>query len=98
MLETFTLSMFAPHLGKKFAIRLDEAKRLELELIETNALGGNGTTGGRAPFSLIFRGPKDSLLPQRIYPFEHEALGAFSIFIVPIGVDEKGLRYEAVFT
>jgi hypothetical protein len=99
MLETFTLSTFKPHVGKKFSIRLDEMKQVELHLVEANALGGDRATGDRrVPFSLVFQGPKDFLLPQRIYPFEHEALGAFEIFIVPIGVDEKGLRYEAVFT
>jgi len=97
MLETFKLETFSPHLGKKFSIRLDETKKIELELTEANRLGGE-TVNGRVPFSLVFQRPKDFLLPQRIYPFEHEALGAFEIFIVPIGVDEKGLRYEAVFT
>jgi hypothetical protein len=102
VLETFTLSTFAQYLGQKFRIGLDSAHRLEVELIEANSLG-EGPSGGeeskkRAPFSLVFRGPKDLLLPQRIYPFEHEGLGSFPIFIVPIGVDENGLRYEAVFT
>jgi hypothetical protein len=28
---------------------------------------------------------------------EHEEIGAFDIFLVPIGPDEQGLLYEAIF-
>jgi hypothetical protein len=38
------------------------------------------------------------VLPQRIYPFEHPDLGAFEVFIVPVGADPDGVRYEAVFS
>jgi hypothetical protein len=55
------------------------------------------TPSGREPFSIVFRGPLEPVLPQRIYRFEHEALGAFELFIVPIGTDESGMQYEAVF-
>jgi hypothetical protein len=37
-------------------------------------------------------------LPQRIYRIEHATLGAFDLFLVPIGPDAQGLRYQAVFT
>jgi hypothetical protein len=46
----------------------------------------------------VFRGPQDVSLPQRIYRVEHAGIGAFEIFLVPIGPDEGGHRYEAVFT
>jgi len=29
---------------------------------------------------------------------EHPGIGTFELFLVPIGPDEKGLRYEAIFT
>ena len=50
--------------------------------------------GGRAPFSLIFRGGPSPPFPQQIYRVEHEVLGAIEIFLVPIATDS----YEAVFT
>jgi hypothetical protein len=50
--------------------------------------------GGRAPFSLVFRGGPTPPLPQRIHRVEHAELGALEIFLVPVGPD----RYEAVFT
>ena len=55
-------------------------------------------TGGREPFALLFVGPPEPILPQRIYVFQHPGLGQFEIFIVPIGVDGEGTRYEAIFT
>jgi hypothetical protein len=36
-------------------------------------------------------------VPQGIYKLENEKLGALEIFLVPIGPDEKGMRYEAIF-
>jgi hypothetical protein len=72
---------------------------LELELIEATA-NQSGQETAQAPggkFSLVFMGPLDQSLPQQTYLFEHEKLGAFDLFIVPIGKDQKGLRYEAIF-
>jgi hypothetical protein len=76
---------------------------LALELSEVNAITDTGPRDPRVgqrrtPFSLIFRGPPAVLLPQRIYRLEHATLGAFELFIVPLGPDAQGLRYEAIFT
>jgi hypothetical protein len=91
VLETFTLATFTPYLGQTFRLTVDAGRRLDVELIEAT-----GAPQGR-PFSLVFRGPKDPRLSQRIYAFAHDRLGEFEMFIVPIGIDERGLRYEAVF-
>jgi hypothetical protein len=77
--------------GHGFGLRLEDGRRLELELVEATGVGE-----GR-PFSIVFRGPTDPPLPQRIYRFEHEAIGTFELFIVPIAADAQGVRYEAVF-
>jgi hypothetical protein len=29
---------------------------------------------------------------------EHAAIGTFELFLVPIGPDREGMRYEAIFT
>jgi hypothetical protein len=101
MLESFTIHTFSGHLGDKFRVYPDSSDPLEVELISATGLGGSAggeTSGRRQPFSIVFRGPGDVLLPQRIYRMEHEEIGAFDLFLVPIGPDEKGLRYEAIFT
>ena len=96
MLEDFTLATFADRLGETFRVG-EGTDVLELELVEATA-GIAGREGvGRVPFSVVFRGPPEPVLPQRIYRFEHEELGSFELFIVPIGPGEAGMQYEAVF-
>lgn len=79
-----------------FVIELDGGGKLPLELVEVYRPGGPPTRG-RQPFSLVFRGPRQPVLPQRIYTVTNETLGRLEIFLVPIGPDGAGLRYEAVF-
>jgi len=38
------------------------------------------------------------VLQQAIYRFEHEAIGSFEIFIVPISRTAEGVSYEVVFS
>jgi hypothetical protein len=47
-------------------------------------------------FSAIFDG-SNIYLPQHVYSFEHERMGQFEMFLVPIGENRDGFRYEAVF-
>lgn len=96
MLESFTFDTFSNRVGESFRVDADGAAR-ELQLEECTPLGGRALE--RAPFSLLFleTGAAD-VLPQRIYPFEHDELGSFEMFIVPISHDADGARYEAVFT
>ena len=70
----------------------DDSPPFEVELVEVTEIPRE--PGGRAPFSLVFRGGPNPPLPQRIYRVEHDELGAIEIFLVPIASD----RYEAVFT
>ena len=94
MLEDLHLETFSQHLNSKFSVEREAAAPLELELIEARDLG---STPRHEQFSLMFRGPLDSPLAQNVYSFEHQQLGAFEVFIVPIGRDQNGLNYEAVF-
>ena len=66
-------------------------------MLET-ALAAGEWPGGRQPFRLRFRGPRDPLLAQSIYRLMHAGLGALEIFIVPIGRDAESTTYEAIFT
>lgn len=93
MLETLGHGDFAGQLNTKFRVA-EAAEPLELELIEVSR---PKTGGGQDFFSLVFLGDKDKFLPQKIYDLEHETLGRGTIFLVPVGADETGIRYEAVF-
>lgn len=98
MLETFTVDTFAARFGERFAVAT-EAGAVDVELVEAAELDPRrrGASNTRVPFSVVFLGPPDPLLPQGTYRFDHQGLGGFEIFIVPIGRDEDGVRYEAVF-
>jgi hypothetical protein len=101
VLEQLTADSFAPAVGDSFVLDDGAGIRLELELLESRlhhpdapAVDESGT---RAPFSLLFQGPADPVLPQRIYHLEHDSVGPIEIFIVPVGRDDAGTSYEAVF-
>ena len=91
-LETLTAADFAALRGDRFRIAPGDASPFDVELVEVTEIPRE--PGGRAPFSIVFRGGPRPPLPQRIYRVEHEQLGAIEIFLVPIASE----RYEAVFT
>lgn len=99
MLESFTVHTFSGRVGDVFRIRPDDHDPLAVELATATDLSERpGEEPRGRPFSIVFRGPKDVLLPQRTYRMEHAEMGAFEIFLVPVGPDDKGHRYEAIFT
>jgi hypothetical protein len=91
-LSTLTIDDFAALAGDRFRIGSEGVPPFEAELVEVNEIPRE--PGGRAPFSLVFRGGPAPPVSQRIQRVEHDALGTLEIFLVPIGPD----RYEAVFT
>jgi hypothetical protein len=96
MTELPTRDAFAGCLGQPFRIPVGPSDFVELSLIEVTAPRPGSGSGDR-PFALVFRGPHTPVLPQKLYPMENERLGLHEIFIVPIGPDPAGMRYEAVF-
>ncbi len=97
MSENMTCELFSEHVGSRFQLPLDSGDSMELELVEAELSKVQQTQADRAPFALVFRGPADIVLPQQLYALSHEALGAVTIFLVPIGPDDEGMRYEAIF-
>lgn len=99
-LDRFAKNDFDPHVGDEFHLELGGDETLALELVSTHALSSDTVESSlRAPFSLVFRSPGERRhAPQQIYTVRHGELGALEIFLVPIGPDEGGMRYEAVFT
>ncbi len=97
VLETFTLHTFSVHVDEDFAVALPDGSELTGRLIAAGAVGEAPVDGGRAPFSIVFRVPAATALPQGIYRFAHAAIGAFDLFLVPIQPDAAGPLYEAVF-
>jgi hypothetical protein len=98
MLQDLTCENFGHCLNQVFRLNCDSGT-FEVKLIECRKLDSHGRSQGqREPFSLMFLGPRQPILPQRIYNFDFGQLGTLEIFIVPIGTDALGVRYQAVFT
>lgn len=99
MLETLTLDHFTALVGETFRVQLGGDTQLDLVLSEVTALSAaSAGSDKRNPFGLVFRDPGRRVLPQSVYALEHPKLGRLEIFIVPIGPDASGMRYEAIFT
>src|SRR3954470_1652709 len=102
MLEDFSPATFAGREGETFQVSADWPTPLTFRLVEVADLRRPQPSPGRAPrrrepFSIVFQGPREPVLPQQIYRMEHAALGSFDLFIVPIGAEPDGVLYEAVF-
>jgi|ERR1700686_4242276 len=92
-----TEAEFSKHVRSKFLLKLEQ-QTLELELVEVKGyLPGPNDQTGMERFSIFFTGPRETPLRQSVYPLNHESMGEFEIFLVPIAGDERGFRYEAVF-
>src|SRR6267142_2492997 len=85
---------FSRHVHTKFQLKLDDQK-FELELAAvTGYLPQANEHGGMERFSVFFNGPGHTRLPQSLYSLEHEQMGEFEIFLVPVSGSENGYRYE----
>jgi hypothetical protein len=52
----------------------------------------------REPFSLLFKGPREYLLSQQIHQMRVAAAPEpLEIFIVPVGQEQDGFLYQAIF-
>lgn len=95
MTDQLTLATFSDRVGDIFdAVIPDHTLRLELMLVRKIA---SAQTKGDRPFALEFRGPLDPIWRQSIYKLHNQQLGTLDIFLVPVGPDEQGMIYEAVF-
>ncbi len=99
--EELSYESLAKLVNTKFRVSVGQQDVVALELHEITPLvvASSGCPNSKTyeSFSLFFRGSADRVLPQRIYSFECEPLGCFELFIVAIGCDEHGTKYEAVF-
>lgn len=80
--------------GTVFSVSVED-QTYPFTLNKAQALSDSGREGGS--FRLEFLGPDEPVLPQAIYPFSAGGEPGHEIFIVPVGRDAEGVRYEAVF-
>ncbi len=105
-LDELSYATLVRELNTRFRVRVTPTLMSELELVEANLAPERPASAGQSPgstvkrerFSLIFRGPKAEPLEQRIHQFEHDGIGRFEMFIVPVvSRDTTRLYYEAIF-
>ncbi len=94
MAETLTHEAFARHLKTKFQVQLEAGKSIELSLIEVSE---HKVYERQEEFWILFLGPNESFLGQGTRLMEHDEMGQFDLFLVPIKQDDQGFHYEAVF-
>jgi hypothetical protein len=94
MLKDWTHALFTKNQNTAFAVQHPHWGNVIVELISVSDLR---ETPRQSMFSLIFRGRSDQPLEQGLYPMTHETMGTESLFLVPIGRELDGFRYEAVF-
>ena len=89
---------FQPHINSEFTSITKNGNTKAFELLEVTNLGCTSDNDSRQAFSLVFRGENSPQPQQSIYEMDHKHLGQLKLFMVPIGPDQQGMRYEAVFT
>lgn len=91
MLDSLNYEDYTKQVGTRFEV---PDAGVEIELVEVT---GRVRTPRQDMFSLVFRGARDRPLEQKIHRLRHAALGDGELFLVPVGVDTDGYRYEAGF-
>ena len=99
MLDKLQSSNFRPHLNQSFRIQLTDSEPIDLTLMSVTELGQANKPETLTTVSLVFLGPvSQHFLGQSIYRLQHEQMGSFDLFIVPIGPEAGRMRYEAILT
>lgn len=87
-----SLAYFQARQGQAFG--MPEYGAVTLALIAVS--GHPGPAGAIESYALLFRGPAQPVLEQRIHRLVHEG-DELAIFLVPVGRDDRGIKYEAIF-
>lgn len=98
-MEQITYGAFKPFLNDTFRIEVNPFSLIDVDLVSVDPLGSGQDQDENQAFAIVFRSEvEDDNLLQRIYTVSHPKMGRIEAFLVSIGADDKGMRYEAVFT
>ena len=96
--EGISAAQFSQHVNTKFSVSIDSGETVELELVDVVVRENEPSEQkGMERFSTFFYGPTNAFLPQQMYQLTHPQMGELLIFLVPIGQEQRGFKYEAVF-
>ena len=94
MLENLKHATFAKQVNTEFQVHDPAAEFFKLKLARVVKLS---QTAQQEAFSLLFHGPATHYIAQGIHKLSHEQLGEIDIFLVPVGKNQDGFEYEAIF-
>jgi hypothetical protein len=98
MSEFQTAEEFKPHLNTLFRLQVNAPKPIDLTLVAVESRPSDPTEEqGMERFSVFFLGSPEFLLPQNTYRLAHPEMGEFEVFLVAVGKEADGYRYEAVY-
>lgn len=98
MSEFQTEEEFRQHLNTPFRLQVNAPKPIDLTLVAVESRPSGATEQqGMERFSVFFLGSPEFLLPQSTYRVAHPEMGEFDVFLVAIGKEADGYRYEAVY-
>ena len=95
MTENISHENFSGHLNELFRVEVAETS-LELELVEVE-VGQPIDASQREPFTLIFQGPKDSILAEGIHTVSNDSAGSFDLYTIPIISLGDHQLYQVIF-
>ncbi len=95
--KDFDHTTFERHLHEIF--RAESAPSpVDFELDEVEVHPGSPAPGAtRQSFTLIFLGPKDSLLPEGLHKLRHHELGEVTLYLIPILSTGERQAYQSIF-
>jgi len=104
-LGKLTLELAKPFEGTVLELETPDGRKIEMKLDEVTPYDTNvrrrvrGTPErNREPFAMYFLTAEPEPLPQGMYTLRSEKMTLDNVFIVPVGKDEEGVEYEAIFT
>ena len=98
MSDMQTEAEYSRNLNTKFRLLVDAPQPIDLTLVEVTPRKVEAhEEQGMERFSAVFMGPREFLLPQQIYRVSHPDMGEFDIFLVALGQEPEGFKYEAVY-
>ena len=100
-LANLTLDAARAMVGQQFIRSHEAGPDIVLSLIAAEPARRDPTarpTASGRPFSLLFKGPADPRLTQGMHDLGHPDHPLAGIFLVPVGQNDDGFTYEAVFS
>lgn len=99
MIMNLTKSFFENLENKQFEIQIGADEILGCELVEIKTINSATLPEGQIePFSLLFQTSDKRVFGQNTYTLRNDSFENILLFLVPIGTNEQGTQYEAIFT